>query len=379
MRNGRRFAGLLFASVFLAVMTGCGAPFFISDQELAVILGKEYLYAGGATGVDAFDVDVRTGRITKLAGSPFGAGCIGMLTAAPSGSFLYALPFLSNNVYGFQIQGDGTLATLPGIGPFIPTLTSPIAMAIDPKERYAHIIHSGSAQAITSYGFDAGTGALSFLGATLGVGCAPYDAVVDPGGRFLYLGIGLPTFITRYGVDAGLPSGPLGSVNSAAAAIRLALDASGPYVYGILGATSDQNIVGYRIDSTGMLTPVSGSPFRLGFGATNLSATGLAVDDWGAFLYAAGSDDMLYRYRIDGDTGSLSLAQGLGTANGAKLAVSHSGRYVFAAGDDNSGVGTIRVYGVGSDGTLSEISGSPFTLGGGPVRDVKTINSHRLP
>ncbi len=80
MRNGRRLGGFLLVSVLLAVVAGCGAPFFISDEELAVILGKEYLYAGGDLGVDAYDVDVATGRITKLAGSPFGAGCIGALT-----------------------------------------------------------------------------------------------------------------------------------------------------------------------------------------------------------------------------------------------------------------------------------------------------------
>jgi len=212
------------------------------------------------------------------------------------------------------------------------------------------------------------------------VGCSPYDAVVDPGGRFLYVSTWVPTFITPYAVDTGVPAGPLGSVNTNAAAIRLALDPAGPYLYGILNATSDQNIVGYRIDSSsGALTPVSGSPFRLGFGPTNISATGLAVDDWGVFLYASGSDSVLYRYRIDGDTGSLTLAQGLGTANNAKLAVSHSGRYVFAGGYDPSFAGVIRVYEVASDGTLGEIAGSPFPAGTSPVRDVKTINSHRLP
>ncbi len=379
MRNGRRLGGFLLVSVLLAVVAGCGAPFFISDEELAVILGKEYLYAGGDLGVDAYDVDVATGRITKLAGSPFGAGCIGALTAAPSGSFLYSMPFLSNTVYGFRVERDGKLATLSGF-PYSASPSSPTAMTIDPAQSFAYITHSGSAQALTSYRFDAGTGGLTLLPGTLGVGCSPYDAVVDPGGRFLYVSTALPPYLTSYAVETGMPAGPLGSVNTGVGVIRMALDPAGPYLYGILGTTSDKNIVGYRIDSSsGALMSVSGSPYRLGFGPGNISATGLAVDDWGAYLYASGSDDRLYQYRIDGDTGSLSITHGLGSANGAKLSVSHSGRYVFAGGDDNLGVGVIRVYEVASDGSLSEIAGSPFPQSGGPLRDLETINSHSLP
>ena len=124
---------------------------------------------------------------------------------------------------------------------------------------------------------------------------------------------------------------------------------------------------------------MSGSPYRLGFGPTNIFATGLATDDWGAYLYAAASDEKFYQYRIDGDTGGLSIARGLGGANYAKLGVSHSGRYVFAGGDNHIGGRIMRVYEVGTDGHLSEIPGSPFLQSGGSVQDLEAINSHRLP
>jgi 6-phosphogluconolactonase len=379
VRRGRRLTGLFLASFLLAALAGCGAPFFISDQELAVILGKEYLYAGSSVGVDAFEVDGSTGRITKLAGSPFGSGCIGALTSAPSGSFLYAMPYLSNAAYGFGVGRDGALAVLPAFPP-APSLSSPTAMAIDPQQRSAYILQAGTSQSINSYAFDAGTGAVTFLGATLGVGCSPVAAITSSDGRFLYVGRGIPSSILRYPADAGILGAAVTAATVPGAPLRLVRDPGGQYLYAVTSSPSDQNILGYRIDaSTGALAPVSGSPFRLGFGPANISATGLAIDDWGVFLYAAGSDDTLYRYRIDGDTGSLSLAQTLGSPNGARLRVSHSGRYVFAGGDDNSGVGVIRVYEVAPDGTLSEVPGSPFPQTGGPVRDLETINSRRLP
>ena len=80
MRHLRRAAAFFFAVFLASALAGCGTPFFISQQNLADVLGKEYLYAGVGTGVDAYDIDWATGRITKLAGSPFGGGSL-----SPSG------------------------------------------------------------------------------------------------------------------------------------------------------------------------------------------------------------------------------------------------------------------------------------------------------
>ena len=213
----RPLFGLLLVSAFLAVLAGCGAPFFVSEKELALILGKEYLYVSGSSGVEAYDVDSTTGRITKVAGSPFGPGCAVALTAAPAGSFLYAMTLATNAVYGFRVERDGTLAPPDS---FMPPQASPTAMAIDPEQRFAYIIHSGAAQSLTTYSFDAGTGAITSVGSVLGVGCSPLDVVVGPGSRYLYVSNSYPVArIQSYPLAAGLPGTPVTAASSSGGSV----------------------------------------------------------------------------------------------------------------------------------------------------------------
>ncbi len=101
----------------LAALSGCGAPLFVTEAELRSLFGKEYLYAAASSGVEAFEVDVETGRITGDHGSPFGAACTAMLASTPDGRTLYAMTLLSDPIYGFRIGGDGAPASLLGLSP----------------------------------------------------------------------------------------------------------------------------------------------------------------------------------------------------------------------------------------------------------------------
>ena len=247
-------------------------------------------------------------------------------------------------------------------------------MAVSPDGRSAHILHSGSTEALTSYAVDPATGALTFSGATLGVGCSPYAAVMDPTGSHLYVSRAYPSAILHYPVASGLPGAQAVAASPASAPLRMAAHPGG-YLYGIVSGTTHQNILAYQIDSaTGGLTAVSGSPFRLGFGPTNISGVSLAIDRGGAWLYATSEDDQLFRYRIEDGSGALTLIQGLGTSNGARVTASNSGRYVFVAGDAG-GVGSVRVYQVGGDGALSEVDGSPFAHPSGVSYDARAIRA----
>jgi 6-phosphogluconolactonase len=376
MRTARFVYAVLCASAVAMTLSSCGGPFFISEQDLAGVLGREYLYASVGAGVDAFEVDGATGRITKVAGSPFGGGCVGSLSVDPTGSYLYAAPYISSEVYGFRVRDGGTLAALPGF-PFLPVQGGARAIAFAPDGRYTHIVHS-SGESLTSYSFDAASGALTYAGTTLGVGCAPLTGIVDASSQFLYVSNLLPSRIRRYPVASGVPGTPVQV--DAFAPFAFAVHPSRPYLYAVHSGSSDQNILAYAVDSaTGALTPVAGSPYRLGFGPTNTSATSMVVDNPGAYLYATADDNMLYQYRIDAGTGTLALSRGLGSANAARLGASRSGRYVFAAGDDGVGNIGIRVYRVAEDGTLGEVAGSPFLQTDGPIRDLRTAGSFRLP
>lgn len=98
-------------------------------------------------------------------------------------------------------------------------------------------------------------------------------------------------------------------------------------------------------------------------------------------LYATTADDTLHSLRIDRSTGELAWLEALGTANYGTVRASNSGRYVFVGGDNHYGTGQIHVYQVSDDGTLSQIAGSPFSLGAtsSVVRDLQAVRQVLLP
>lgn len=370
---------MLLAACLAAALSGCDGPFFVSETDLRSVLGREYLYCGTPAGVQAFDLDPYTGSITRLSGSPFGGGCIGGLASTPQGTAVYAVSLMADPMYGFSIGPGGTLSVLPGY-PAVPTdgvtpYGSSRTMTVSPDGRFAHIVHSGSTEKMTSYSVDAVTGALTFAGA-LGVGCSPYCAAVDATGTHLYVSRGYPAAILHHSLADGLPT--LQAQVASAAAYRMAVHPNG-YLYGMVAGPSDKNILAYGIDpASGALTPVSGSPYRLGFGPTNVSAVSLAIDRSGRWLYAVGDDDTLYTYSIEVGTGALTLSQGLGSANGGRVAPSSTGRYVYVAGDVG-GVGSVYVYEVKGDGSLAQTAGSPYAHTGGISYDARVVRTFELP
>ncbi len=370
------------AACLAAALAGCGGPFFVSETDLRNVLGKEYLYAGSHLGIDAFEIDIETGGITKLAGSPFGAGCTNGLAAALGGAALYGIPVMYDFVHGYRVEQGGSLTDLWAYDPKVidaANLYSPTAMAVSPDGRFAYISHSTTAGALSGYAVDQDTAALTYLGSTLGIGCAPVSPAIDATGSNLYIGTSVPMSIQHCRVSSGVPGTVSTAVTMSSPIRRLAVHPRG-YLYAITSSISHQNIFAYQIDPvSGALTALSGSPFRLGFGCSNLGGMSLAIDHAGEWLYATANNYEMYSYRVDGATGGLTIAQGLGAMNGGNIAPSSTGRYVFVGGDHSGAIGQIRVYQVDDNGLLSEVPGSPFDQTSGAIMSLLAVNTFRLP
>lgn len=380
---GKRRRLIFVALCLAAALSGCGGPFFISEADLRGVLGKEYLYASSQLGIDAFEIDTETGALTKLAGSPFGAGCTYAIAATLGGAAFYGMPYMYNQVHGYRVEEGGTLTDLWEYDPSTvnPTeLISPTQVAVSPDGRFAYISHATTNGAVSGYSVDQATAALTYFGSTLGIGCMPVSIAVDSSGSNLYVSTTVPNSVRHLRVESGMPAAYADAVTVSATLRNLVAHPRG-YLYGIVSGSSHQNIFGYQIDPvTGALNPVSGSPFRLGFGCSNLSGVGLGLDRAGQWLYATGNDYQLYAYRVDGDTGALTLTQGgLGSMNGGRIAASSSGRYVFVGGDVAGTGGVIRAYQVDSYGSLTEVPGSPFTQPSGTVLSMLSLSTFRLP
>ena len=213
--------------------------------------------------------------MTNIDGSPFLVGPFGWyveyvssLAVDPTGQFAYATEFIcppssqSNPactgviaVYAID-SGSGAL-TVSGVS-LIAAENYPGAVAIDPSVKFAYVAN-GDLKSISAYAIDPRSGALTYIGGAP-TASAPGVLAIDPLGRFLYV-TGANT-ITAYAIN---PNGALKAVSSSPFPqfAQFILDPTGRFVYA--ATPESQGISGYMIDSvTGVLTPLSGSPFAAG-------------------------------------------------------------------------------------------------------------------
>jgi 6-phosphogluconolactonase len=291
--------------------------------------------------VQGFTINSSTGLLTPVAGSPFslggappGAGGLSMLVSA--GSYLYATDLNAGKVAGFAFDStSGTLTPVPG-SPF-PALNTPVQAAqagFQGKFLYVSNLND-SAGGISAFAIDFASGTLTPISGS------PF------------------------------PTGPVGSFPGPSALV-----VNGNFLYVALAGTANANnkIVAFAIDqNTGILTPISGSPFATGRDPLYMTIVPVTTVGFQAFLYTANiQDNTISAFTADDNTGTLTPVSGSpygGASTLAGLAVSptatNAGNFFLYAADQ---AGVIRAYTVdGSTGALSVIAGSPFSTGNSPI------------
>jgi len=110
-------------------------------QALAVDSSGRFLYAAdGVSGVEFYTINQTTGDLTVGRSNPFAAGTGPVaITTDSAGKFIYVANQDSNNISGYAILSDGSLAALSGspyaIGGSDP---SPIAIKMDTAEKFVY-------------------------------------------------------------------------------------------------------------------------------------------------------------------------------------------------------------------------------------------------
>jgi len=289
----------------------------------------------------AYTINSSTGTLATIAGSPYvggGDNCVD-ITVDPSGKFVYMANYAGVNNSGASISAftinsvTGSLTAVPGspfsTAPAIPPNNNSGAnsVTVDPTGKFVYVALNGS-NAISAFTINSSTGALTtVVGSPFPAGSVPYMVRVDPSGRFAYA--------TNYDSD---------------------------------------DISAYSINSsTGALTPIAGSPFR--FPTLNGAPSGLAIDLSGRFLYATDSNNnYVVAFSIDNSTGALTPISGSPFASGAGpwgAFVHPSGKFLYVT---NNGEGTVSGYAIDSaSGSLTPISGSPFVVSGTGTEGVYAI------
>jgi 6-phosphogluconolactonase len=240
-------------------------------------------------------------------------------------------------------------------------------------------VANGSDTFLAGFGV-ASTGALSVLsGSPYNNSVAAQSLAVNPANTFLYAGTTAGIFV--YGINSNgsitvQNDGSVAAQDMVATAMQV--DSTGNYLLavGISTAQQVQAIAIYTIDTTtGLLTPVAGSPLALYAGTTStptiVAPTGLLITPNNSYVYAS-LGTLGVQVLTLGSGGA--LAAGANPTLLAPLKTSTSPSDQRTASDPNSlflfvaEINTgLRVFSIGSGGSLSEVSGSPYAVGTGPT------------
>ena len=240
-------------------------------------------------------------------------------------------------------------------------------------------VANGSDTFLAGFGV-ASTGALSVLsGSPYNNSVAAQSLAVNPANTFLYAGTTAGIFV--YGINSNgsitvQNDGSVAAQDMVATAMQV--DSTGNYLLavGISTAQQLQAIGIYTIDtSTGLLTPVASSPLALYTGNTStptiVAPTGLLITPNNSYVYAS-LGTLGVQVLTLGSGGA--LAAGANPTLLAPLKTSTSPSDQRTASDPNSlflflaEINTgLRVFSIGSGGSLSEVSGSPYAVGTGPT------------
>ena len=313
----KKAAALMLVCASMGAWMGCGTT------------TSKYLYATipASNELVAYRMDPNSGALLQLVGSPITAGqSVQSLVIHPSNKFLYA----ANS--GATPNGTVSLLTISSGGGLTEVTprqivgTAPTLLVMDPSGSFLYVANSGSFD-ISVFSVNASTGAL-----TLVLQC--------------------PTSSP----SCGQQTAPVG-----VSALNMELSPSGNTLW-VTGQVGTQGFIQEFPVSKGVIgAPVSGSPFLTGNGPY-----GLAIDSGGTHLYTANKiDNSISAFSIN-SAGALTLISTTAeTFTGpVALFIDKSGKYMYVANQQSSG--NLAAYSIGSNGSLTVLSNSPFATGPQP-------------
>ncbi|HVT96303.1 MAG TPA: beta-propeller fold lactonase family protein, partial [Acidobacteriaceae bacterium] len=258
-----------------------------------------------------------------------------------------------------------TLFALTGCGQFFPPLTSGGGGGGGTSTGdYLYVGNLGT-NPLSIAGFSIGTTSLSGIsGSNWSVELEPTALAVTPTDTYLYLGSAAGgIYVYTIGSNGALTIANNGSpVATGVSPSVLRVDPTGKWLLGA-SAFAGQAYV-YQIGSGGSLTAISSSVVTLN---ASTPATDLEITPNGNYVFVSCGTAGIYEMSFSTGSGALAQINGVlnPKTNGAAdmgLAVSPSSNYLFAA---ETVTGGVRVFSIGTNGVLTETSGSPYTTNTG--------------
>jgi 6-phosphogluconolactonase len=356
---------------FLRGVTSVAPP---SDNDgIVVDPSNKFLYLPDGPQVVGYRIAVN-GTLQALNGSPFSLDGGSTMVFTPSGLFAY-----SN--LGTEFSVNTTTGALTQIGSVDPNGIHE-DIAINPSGSFVYILNSTS---ISVFAVDQSSGLLTEItGSPFDAGTTDrlWSGAVSPNGTFLFAtseltGNSAVTAVFSINSTTGVLTPVAGSPFSTEGGETI-VDSSSQFLY--VGSALD--LGAYSIDSTtGVITELPGSPYPVPAGVNALT-----LDPTGKFLYVslfaaleeAGSPGII-TYSLNATTGALTKTatdgsaglqvEALAISTGAKP-VTYTPKFAYAS---NKAAKTISEWTIAeSTGTLTAVAGSPVTDVNGPQLMVVT-------
>ena len=308
-----------------------------------------------------------SGTIAKLAITHVIVNCV------QAAQYAWVANESSNNLSAFAIDAStGRLTPVAG-SPFGSNGTTPTSIAVDPNGLYAYVANTGSDN-VSVYAIDETTGALTADSFTVAAGKEPVAVTVDPSDSFVYVANQASNDISAYTINPS--TGTLTAMSGSpfpvgAKPIALQTDPGGNYLY-VVNYT-DGTVSVFAIDSvTGVLTTVSGSPFAAGKGASSIAIDATGVDAYVANTLGA----TISAFSITADSGALVEVSGSPFSSGSDVEAvalaptAYTGSPVLYAANATA-ANSVAIYGIGSSG---ELGAAGANVGAGALPDFAVVD-----
>jgi 6-phosphogluconolactonase len=239
-------------------------------------------------------------------------------------------------------------------------------------------------ESVQLYEATTSSGVVNPIGNVLPTGSMPYAVAITPSLDALFVDNNNSDNISSYRIsaDGTLTAGTTTADKSGSARSMptgMAMDPTGKFLF--VANQGSSTIAAYSINGT-TLTEVSGSPFttKTPGNSTETQPTSVAVSATGKFLYVANNFTNTVGAFSIGSSGALTQLQGsspytVGLAP-TGLGTVPSGAFLYVT---NSGSNSVSAFAIcdkvvsscanpnSPDGTLTQVAGSPFSTGIGPV------------
>jgi 6-phosphogluconolactonase (cycloisomerase 2 family) len=315
------------------------------------------------------------GALSPLPGSPFATGGNGSggglfasnrIRTAIVRNKLYASNSGSHNITAFSINPvSGALTVVQGSPFAVAGSTSDLSLAITPDGKY---LYAGDAGLSQIYGFSIveGGGLAPIAGFPIAAPGVPDSLSITPvDGKFLAVALIGANKVAMYFINPGTGalSPVVGSPFKAPASIGggvagLDFNCAQNRLFAGMATAGPATVAVYKIDSMGALSQIDGSPFTgPGLGS---SVVALSPDD--SKLFVSNSASTSVDLFTVGSNGALSVLASSRFSIGVEavipsgVATDVDGKWLFVASNGNK----ISVFTIGSGPALSAVAGSPF-------------------